>query len=170
MRNLVLIGMPGCGKSTVGVLAAKALAMNFVDTDLLLQRRMGINLQRIVDELGTEGFYREEERVIETLRARNAVIATGGSVALEDHAMRRLKRDGRVVFLRLSYERIAQRLKNISTRGIAMEKGQTLRQLYEERQPAYLRWSDAVLDAEGLTVEQTVERLVLFVKEGRTDA
>lgn len=170
MRNLVLIGMPGCGKSTVGVLAAKALAMNFVDTDLLLQRRMGTSLQRMVDELGTEGFYQQEERVVKTLRARNTVIATGGSVALEDHAMRRLKRDGRVVFLRLSYERIEERLKNISTRGIAMEKGQTLRQLYEERQPAYLRWSDAVLDAEGLTVEQTVERLVSYAKDGKTNA
>ena len=98
MRNVILIGMPGCGKSTVGVLAAKALTMDFVDTDLLLQRKAGRPLQRMVDELGAEGFARVEEACVCGLEARGAVIATGGSVATEDAAMEHLKAGGLVIF------------------------------------------------------------------------
>ncbi len=165
MRNVILIGMPGCGKSTVGVLAAKALTMDFVDTDLLLQRKAGRPLQRMVDELGAEGFAHVEEACVCGLEARGAVIATGGSVAMEDAAMEHLKEDGLVIFLRLPLETLSRRLKNMKTRGIAMEKGQTLRDLYERRQPAYLKWADAVVDAEGLGVEETVARVVAAVRE-----
>ena len=163
--NVILIGMPGCGKSTVGVLAAKALTMDFVDTDLLLQRKAGRPLQRMVDELGAEGFAHVEEACVCGLEARGAVIATGGSVAMEDAAMEHLKEDGLVIFLRLPLETLSRRLKNMKTRGIAMEKGQTLRDLYERRQPAYLKWADAVVDAEGLGVEETVARVVAAVRE-----
>ena len=165
MRNVILIGMPGCGKSTVGVLAAKALTMDFVDTDLLLQRKAGRPLQRMVDELGAEGFAHVEEACVCGLEARGAVIATGGSVATEDAAMEHLKEGGLVIFLRLPLETLSRRLKNMKTRGIAMEKGQTLRDLYERRQPAYLKWADAVVDAEGLGVEETVARVVAAVRE-----
>ncbi len=165
MKNLVLIGMPGCGKSTVGVLAAKALMMDFVDTDLLLQRQSGRPLQQMVDELGTEGFANVEEACVCGLQVHKTVIATGGSVALEDEAMQHLKQDGLVVFLQLSYETITRRLKNIRTRGIAMEKGQTLRDLYDLRQPAYLKWADVVLRADGFGVEQTVGALVRAARE-----
>lgn len=165
MRNVILIGMPGCGKSTVGVLAAKALTMDFVDTDLLLQRKAGRPLQRMVDELGAEGFAHVEEACVCGLEARGAVIATGGSVAMEDAAMEHLKEGGLVIFLRLPLETLSRRLKNMKTRGIAMEKGQTLRDLYERRQPAYLKWADAVVDAEGLGVEETVARVVAVVRE-----
>ena len=168
MRNVILIGMPGCGKSTVGVLAAKALTMDFVDTDLLLQRKAGRPLQRMVDELGAEGFARVEEACVCGLEARGAVIATGGSVATEDAAMEHLKAGGLVIFLRLTPETLSRRLKNMKTRGIAMEKGQTLRDLYERRQPAYLKWADAVVDAEGLGVEETVARVVAVVRERLT--
>ena len=160
MRNVILIGMPGCGKSTVGVLAAKALTMDFVDTDLLLQRKAGRPLQRMVDELGAEGFAHVEEACVCGLEARGTVIATGGSVAMEDAAMEHLKEDGLVIFLRLPLETLSRRLKNMKTRGIAMEKGQTQR-----RQPAYLKWADAVVDAEGLGVEETVARVVAAVRE-----
>lgn len=170
MRNVILIGMPGCGKSTVGVLAAKALTMDFVDTDLLLQRKAGRPLQRMVDELGAEGFARVEEACVCGLEARGAVIATGGSVATEDAAMEHLKAGGLVIFLRLTPETLSRRLKNMKTRGIAMEKGQTLRDLYERRQPAYLKWADAVVDAEGLGVEETVARVVAVVREREGEA
>ena len=143
MRNVILIGMPGCGKSTVGVLAAKALTMDFVDTDLLLQRKAGRPLQRMVDELGAEGFAHVEEACVCGLEARGTVIATGGSVAMEDAAMEHLKEGGLVIFLRLPLETLSRRLKNMKTRGIAMEKGQTLRDLYARRQPAPLEWADA---------------------------
>lgn len=164
MRNIVLIGMPGCGKSTLGVLLAKAMMMDFVDTDLILQKQSGRPLQEMVDELGTEGFADAEEKCVRSLRVENAVIATGGSVALEDGAMESLKRNGLVVFIRLKYETVERRLKNIKTRGISMEKGQTLRELYDMRQPAYRRWADVILDADGQSVERTVERLVREVR------
>lgn len=165
MRNVVLIGMPGCGKSTVGVLAAKALTMDFVDTDLLLQRQSGKPLQRMVDELGTVGFSETEERCVRALEATHTVIATGGSVALEDGAMAHLRKNALIVFLFLPYETVEKRLKNIKTRGIAMRKGQTLRDLYDLRQPAYRKWADVVLKADGLGVEETVNRLVEIVRE-----
>ena len=172
--NRVAFGGNGVGQTLkigankfriVGVLAAKALTMDFVDTDLLLQRKAGRPLQRMVDELGAEGFAHVEEACVCGLEARGAVIATGGSVAMEDAAMEHLKEGGLVIFLRLPLETLSRRLKNMKTRGIAMEKGQTLRDLYERRQPAYLKWADAVVDAEGLGVEETVARVVAAVRE-----
>ena len=117
MRNVVLIGMPGCGKSTVGVLAAKALAMDFVDTDLLLQRQSGKPLQRMVDELGTAGFSEAEERCVRALEATHTVIATGGSVALEDGAMAHLRQNALIVFLYLPYETVEKILEKRSSTG-----------------------------------------------------
>lgn len=165
MRNIVLVGMPGCGKSTIGVLLAKALTMDFVDTDLLLQKKSGKPLQLMVDELGTAGFSRAEEACVMELNVQNTVIATGGSVALEDDAMAALAQNGTVVFIRIGYDETEKRLKNIKTRGIAMEKGQTLRDLYDLRQPAYLRWADHVVATDGLGIEQTVEKLVALLRE-----
>ena len=164
MRNIVLVGMPGCGKSTVGVLAAKALMMDFVDTDLILHKQGGKPLQQMVDELGTAGFSKAEEDCICTLEMDNTVIATGGSVAMEAHAMEHLRQSSTVVFLHLSYDSIEKRLGNIKTRGIAMEKGQTLRDLYDKRQPFYYACADKVLEADGQTVEETVEALVKLVQ------
>ena len=160
MDNLILIGMPGSGKSTVGVLCAKALGMPFVDTDLLLQQQCGQLLQNMVNTLGTEGFLRLEEQCVCALNVAGSVIATGGSVALREGAMRHLKKSGKVVFLRLSYEEVERRIKNIATRGIAMEKGETLRSLYDYRMPFYLRHADFIIDADGQTLERTVESVV----------
>lgn len=160
MKNVVLIGMPGCGKSTLGVLLAKALAMDFVDTDLVLQRQSGKPLQALVDELGTAGFSKAEEACVLRLSVRGAVVATGGSVALEEAAMAHLSQNGTVVFVRLPYPTIKKRLQNMRTRGIAMEKGQTLRDLYDLRQPYYERWADITVDPDGQDVEQTVALLV----------
>ncbi len=165
MANVVLIGMPGCGKSTLGVLLAKALMMDFVDTDLIMQNLSGKPLQQMVDELGTEGFSQAEEDCICSLNLNNTVIATGGSVALEERAMEHLSRNGVIVFVKLTYETIESRLKNISTRGITLEKGQTLRDLYDYRQPFYHRWGQIVVEPDGQDIEQTVEMLVNRLKE-----
>ena len=165
MPNVVLIGMPGCGKSTLGVLLAKALMMDFVDTDLIMQNQAGKPLQQMVDELGTEGFSRVEEDCICGLQLHNTVIATGGSVAMEERAMAHLAQNGIIVFVKLTYETIESRLKNISTRGITLEKGQTLRDLYDYRQPFYLRWGQIVVEPDGQDIEQTVAMLVNRLKE-----
>ena len=167
MKNLILIGMPGRGKSTVGVLCAKALGMPFVDTDLVMQARCGQLLQSLVDELGTEGFLRKEEECVLGVRCENTVVATGGSVALEDRAMEHLKRDGVVVYLSLPYEEIEHRLRNIATRGIAMGPGESLRTLYDYRVPHYQRHADCVVDATGQTLEQTVEAVVRAFRKAR---
>lgn len=165
MANVVLIGMPGCGKSTLGVLLAKALMMDFVDTDLVMQNQSGKPLQQMVDELGTEGFSKVEEDCICSLNLDNTVIATGGSVALEERAMEHLAQNGSIVFVKLSYETIESRLKNISTRGITLEKGQTLHDLYNLRQPYYHRWGQIIAEVDGQDIEQSVEMLVTRLKE-----
>ena len=160
MAKLILIGMPGCGKSTLGVLLAKALMMDFIDTDLLMQKQYGKPLQQLVDELGTAGFSDAEEQCILGMDVRNTVIATGGSVALEEKAMQHLSQSGTVAFIRLAYETVHSRLSNISTRGIAMEKGQTLKDLYDLRQPYYERWAEVVIDADQQHVEESVQALM----------
>ena len=160
MKILVLIGLPGSGKSTVGVLCAKALGMPFMDTDLVMQARCGQLLQHLVDELGTDGFLYKEEECILGLDYKNTVIATGGSVALEQRAMEHLKENGVVFYLNLPYEEVEKRLSNIATRGIAMGPGESLKGLYDYRVPHYLKHADVVIDAAGQTLEQTVQSVV----------
>ncbi len=160
MKNLVLIGMPGSGKSTVGVLCAKALGKPFMDTDLVMQAQHGQLLQDMVDELGTARFLELEEECIRGIEYRNTVIATGGSVALEDGAMKHLKERGVVFYLKLPYEEVERRLKNIATRGIAMGPGESLRGLYDYRVPHYEKHADVVIDARGQGLEETVEAVV----------
>ena len=159
LGNIVLIGMPGCGKSTVGVLLAKALGMAFVDTDVVFQAKEGRKLQRIIEEIGIDAFLAREEEAILSLSCDKTVIATGGSVVYGRRAMKRLHEDGVVVYIRLPYEEIAHRLSNLATRGVTLREGQTLFDLYEERIPLYEKEADVVLDAAGLQIEQTVEAI-----------
>ena len=150
MANIVLIGMPGCGKSTVGVLLASALHMDFVDTDIVLQEQQGKKLQTIIDAVGNDAFLKIEEDCICGLEYNNTVIATGGSVVYGKKAMRHLHENGLVVYIRLPYEEIERRLSNLATRGVTLKKGQTLHSLYDERIPLYEAEADYVFDAEKL--------------------
>ena len=159
LGNIVLIGMPGCGKSTVGVLLAKALGMAFVDTDVVFQAKEGRKLQRIIEEIGIDAFLAREEEAILSLSCDKTVIATGGSVVYGRRAMKRLHKDGVVVYIRLPYQEIERRLSNLATRGVTLREGQTLFDLYEERIPLYEKEADVVLDAAGLQIEQTVEAI-----------
>lgn len=158
-ENIVLIGMPGCGKSTVGVLLAKALGRGFVDTDLLLQARAGRLLQQIVDQDGMQGFLHQEEQTLLTVASGGQVVATGGSAVYSKKAMAHLKKGGQVVYLRLPLEEIQRRVQNIATRGIAMGPGQTLADLYRIRIPLYEKYADLTVDCAGQTLEQTVQAL-----------
>ena len=159
MANVVLVGMPGCGKSTVGVLLAKALGMEFLDTDVLLQAREGRLLQRMIDEDGVEMFLKREEAAVLSLCCDRTVIATGGSVVYSDASVEHLRSCGKIVYLELAFEQIERRLSNLATRGVALRPGQTLRALYEERTPLYRRAADIILHADGLGIEQTVDAL-----------
>ena len=155
--NLILIGMPGCGKSTVGVVLAKALGMDFIDSDLVIQKQTGKRLSQIIDESGDEGFRAIENRINAELTAEDSVIATGGSVIYGEDAMRHLKEIGTVIYLKLSYEAIEDRLGDLHARGVTIRPGWTLRDLYNERVPLYEKWADVTVDCETLRLREVVQ-------------
>lgn len=162
--NIILIGMPGAGKSTVGVLLAKALTYNFLDTDISIQRREQKKLYEIINEKGLEEFIQIENGVLSRLEVDGCVIATGGSAVYGAEAMEHLKSIGTVVYIRLGCEEIVRRINNIKTRGIAMKKGNTIEDIYEERVPLYEKYADIVVDAEGTTIEECVEQIIDSLK------
>lgn len=160
MKNIVLIGMPASGKSTAGVLLAKAIGYGFIDCDLLIQNSEKALLCDIIAKKGTEEFLRIEERVNAELWAEHCVISTGGSVIYEEKAMRHLKELGTVVYLKLSEKTLEKRLKNIFRRGVVMRSpGETVADLYAERVPLYEKYADITVDCEGQTVEDTVRAI-----------
>lgn len=159
MKNLILIGMPASGKSTVGVILAKVMKYHFVDTDLLLQEQTDQTLVEIINERGLDGFLHLEDELVSSLNVKRSVIATGGSVIYGEAAMENMKRLGTVIYLKHRYEVINSRLTNITTRGVAMKGGENLRDLYHKRTPLYEKYADITLDADGLTTEQTVEAI-----------
>jgi len=156
LENIILIGMPGCGKSTVGVLLAKALGLDFVDTDVVLQAKEKRRLQEIIDDIGIDGFLKKEEEAILSLRCSRTVIATGGSVVYGKRAMDYLSSTGRVVYIKLPYEEIERRLSNLATRGVTLRKGQTLLSLYHERIPLYESAAQITFDASFSDIDATV--------------
>lgn len=159
-ENMILIGMPGVGKSTVGVILAKVLGYGFVDADLVIQEKEGKLLHEIIEEVGTEGFLAVENRVNSQLCARHSVIATGGSVVYGKEAMEHLKKDGVVVYLSLPLAQLKKRLSDIRGRGVVLREGQTLEMLYEERVPLYEAYADLTVDEQGLSVEETIEKII----------
>ncbi len=161
--NIILIGMPGAGKSTLGVLLAKALGMDFVDTDIVLQQREGMLLQEIIDGRGHEAFLKTEEKVLSTLKCSNSVIATGGSAVYSEKAMRALKDGGFAVYLHVSCEEIEKRLRNIKTRGVIIKTGQGIGDIYDERLPLYTKYADAVVDCGGKDIEQSLGEIIKAV-------
>ena len=160
MKNIILIGMPGCGKSTVGVILAKTLGMGFVDTDLIIQRQQRSTLQRLIDDYGLDKFREFEEQALLSVPDKSdTVIATGGSAVFCSDGMARLKESGVCVYLDLPIEELKRRLKNIKTRGIACRKGEGLEEILAEREPLYRKYADIALMCRGFTTEQTVEEI-----------
>lgn len=162
--NIVLIGMPGCGKSTIGVLFAKASLLSFVDTDLIIQNRFSKTLCELIKEDGISGFIEKENDVLSNLNVQNSVIATGGSAVYSKEGMENLKKNGRVVYLKLSPKEIEERIKNIKTRGIVMKEGTSIEELYIERSPLYEKYADITLDCNDKTIEDCVESLCKIIK------
>ena len=158
--NIVLIGMPGVGKSTVGVILAKVLGYQFLDADLVIQQQEGKLLHEIIDEVGTDGFVEVENRVNASINCTRTIIATGGSVIYGQEAMEHLKEIGTVVYLEVPFSILEQRLSDIKGRGVVLKDGQTLHDLFLERTPLYEKYADLRVSEEGLNVEQTVEILV----------
>lgn len=158
-ENVILIGMPGCGKSTCGIISAKLLLKNFFDTDLLIQSIEGQRLQTIIDTKGNDDFEHIEEEAILSLDIKGTVIATGGSVIYSDKSMKHLKSMGKVVFLDIDYEHMCKRINNLSTRGIVMRHGGSLLDMYNERLPLYKKWADITIDCNDTTAEQAANAI-----------
>lgn len=157
--NIVLIGMPGCGKSTIGVLLAKSMLCDFIDTDLIIQNTYHKSLCQIIDDDGLAGFKAKENEILKSLECDNSVIATGGSAVYCEDGMANLKKNGKVIYLKLTPQAIKKRINNITTRGIAMEEGCTIEDLYLERAPLYEKYADYTLECEGLTAEECVTKI-----------
>lgn len=158
--NIVLIGMPGVGKSTVGVILAKVLGYQFLDADLVIQNEEGKLLREIIAEVGVEGFIQVENRVNAGLQCNKTIIATGGSVVYGEEAMEHLKEIGTIVYLEVSFSTLKKRLSDIKGRGVVLREGQTLQDLFMERTPLYEKYADICVSEDGLNVEETVERLI----------
>ena len=163
--NIVLIGMPGVGKSTIGVILAKVLGYQFIDADLLIQKSEGKLLKDIIREKGTDGFIEVENRVNSQIDAQRCVIATGGSVVYGKEAMDHLKSIGTVVYLKQNLWHLEKRLHNIKGRGVVLKPGQTLKDLYEERTILYEKYADIIVDEHGLNIEETLEAVERELKK-----
>lgn len=165
MNNITLIGMPGAGKSTIGVVLAKVLGYQFLDSDLLIQKQEKRRLSEIIEEEGYIGFQEVENRVNASIEADKTVIATGGSVVYCEEAMEHLKSIGTVVYLKLSLNALSKRLGNLKGRGVLLREGQTLTDLYDERTPLYEKYADIVIDEEGKDLEASLELLLETLKD-----
>ena len=157
MKNIVLIGMPGAGKSTVGVVLAKILGFEFLDSDLLIQRQEGKVLHKLIAQHGIDGFIAIENQVNRDIHTTDTVISTGGSVIYGDEAMQSLKKEGIVVYIQLSYEGLKRRLGDLTKRGVVLKEGFTLQDLYNERSPLYEKYADVIVNVDGKTIEESIE-------------
>ncbi len=157
--NIVMIGMPGAGKSTIGVILAKALNYQFLDSDLVIQEKEGRLLHEIIAEEGLDKFIKIEEEANASIQAERTVIATGGSVVYGEAAMEHLRKSGTVIYIRLSYEAVSKRIGDPKKRGVVLREEQSFRQLYEERCPLYERYADIIVDADGLEIGELMEKV-----------
>lgn len=157
MNNVILIGMPGSGKTTVGTYLSELIGYGYIDSDSVIVAREGMRLSEIIEQKGTEAFLDIEAKVNSEICASRCVIATGGSVIYRERALEALKKIGKVVYLQVSYEEIDRRLGDLKARGVALKEGFTLRDLYNERVPLYEKYADVVVCLDGLTVEQSAK-------------
>ncbi len=160
MKNIVLIGMPGAGKSTIGVILAKSLLFDFCDTDLSIQKSTCKSLSQIINEAGIDAFIELEEKIICSEAFVDCVVATGGSAVYGAKAMEKLKENGIIVYLKVSPEELQNRIKNIHTRGIAMKEGTSISELYAERAPLYEKYADITIECDGKTAEECVDLII----------
>ncbi len=160
MNNIIFIGMPAAGKSTIGVVAAKRLGYEFIDTDLLIQKKEKSLLKDIIDEKGIDGFLAIEDQINSEVEAERAVIAPGGSVVYCENAMRHYKEIGTVVYLQASYQTISERIGDPKKRGVVLYDGQTLKDLYEERRGLFEKYADVIICEDGRTLEDTIEEVI----------
>ncbi len=163
-KNIILIGMPGSGKSTVGVVLAKKLGRQFVDCDLVIQEKCQKLLHQLIEERGEAGFVMLENEINASIRPKCAVIATGGSAVYGAQAMAHFKEMGQIVYLKLAFEKLQERLGDLNERGVVLKEGMTLRELYEERIPLYEKYADIVVTCTGREIRDVMEEIAESVK------
>ena len=156
MKNIILIGMPGSGKSTIGVVLAKKMGYQFIDSDIVIQQKYEKTLEQLIDEHSDAGLIQIENDVNKEIKAERTVIATGGSVVYGREAMEHLRQIGKVVYLKLPYEEVAERLGDLNARGVTLREGQTLKDLYEERTPLYEKYAHVTIDCSGKLLREVV--------------
>lgn len=166
-NNLIFIGMPAVGKSTVGIVVAKRLGMNFIDADLLIQEEENKLLREIIEEVGQDGFLKIENRVNAGIKAQNSVISPGGSVIYCEDAMKHFKEIGTIVYLKASYQTIKRRIHNPKKRGVVLREGQSFRDLYNERVPYFEKYADITVCEDRCRIEETIENVIRAVKKYR---
>jgi len=166
-QNIVLIGMPGVGKSTVGVLLAKRVGYAFLDTDIYIQTHEGKSLQELIRQYGADGFCDIEERRMRSITVSAHVLATGGSVVYRQKAMKHFRSKGVVIHLDLALERLKKRLDDIDARGVVIAPGASLDALYAERRPLYLKYADATLETDGMSPDQVVGKIVELLRKNK---
>ena len=164
--NVVLIGMPGAGKSTLGVVLAKIVNKSFIDADLLIQGQCGKTLQKIIDEMGPDGFIEIEGQVLSSVETHNCVIATGGSAVYSDGAMRHLAEIGTIVYLQISYESLVARLSDLQERGVVLKGGigMSLRELFDERKPLYEKYAEVTVNVDDLSITAAARKVASIVE------
>lgn len=165
--NIVLIGMPGAGKSTLGVVLAKILNYDFLDVDLVIQNKHGKTLQTLINEYGPQGFLDVENQDLQEINVHRTIIATGGSAVYSDRAMEHLRSIGTVVYLQISYKELANRLGDLQERGVVMKggMGMSLADLYEERLPLYEKWADITVDVEKTSITKAAKKVAGALRE-----
>lgn len=164
MSNIILIGMPGAGKSTVGVVLAKKLGYHFVDSDLVIQEKYGKLLHELIEEHGVEGFWKIENDVNGSLDMEKSIIATGGSAIYGKEAMEHLREIGKVIYLKLSYEEICERLGDLNARGVTLRPGQDLQALYQERTPMYEKYAHITIECDNKMLREIVKEIAQYEK------
>ncbi len=171
--NVVLIGMPGSGKSTLGIVLAKILNKDFIDADIVIQNQCDKTLQKIIDAMGPEGFIQVENQILGDLKAENSIVATGGSAVYSDEAMKHLSEIGTVVYLKISYDQLVTRLSDLQERGVVLKGGigMSLRELFDERKPLYEKYAEITVDVNDLSITAAARKVAdALVKSGAVDA
>ena len=163
--NIILIGMPGSGKTTIGTELSEVLGYGYIDSDSVIVAREGKRLPEIIAAVGREAFLDIEAKINSELCANRCVIATGGSVVYRDHAMRKLQELGKIVYLKLPYEVIEKRLGDLVKRGVALKEGYTLKDLYEERAPLYEKYADIIVALTGASIQESVQEVLRALKQ-----
>jgi len=164
MKNVIFIGMPASGKSTIGVVVAKHLGYDFIDSDLLIQKQEKRLLKDIIADVGNEGFLAIENQVNCDIKAERAVISPGGSIVYCQEAMEHFKEIGTIIYLKVSFETINERISSAKNRGVVLKEGQTLKDLYDERTCLFEKYADCIISEDGLSLEETIDKVLELLK------